>query len=92
MMVLKMESNILTFATVHLLLKALKWNLSRQPAKDLILDLSDVAEVDSAGIALLIELKRWFLLTYQQKLLFRCSHQILQLLQFYELNDLLDMT
>ncbi|NDH09049.1 MAG: STAS domain-containing protein [Gammaproteobacteria bacterium] len=91
MTVVKIDTKILTYDTVNLVLKTLKCDLSKQPTKDLVLDLSDVSNFDSAGVALLVELKRLSLVKFKKNLLFRFSNQILQLVTFYELNDLLEL-
>jgi ABC-type transporter Mla MlaB component len=90
MSVIKIEYKNLTYDTVNLALKTLKCDLSKQPTKDVILDLSEVIFFDSAGVALLVELKRMSLLKLKKNLCFRFSNQVLQLVMFYELNDLLE--
>lgn len=90
MNLLKIETKSLSYATVNLVLKTLKCDFSKQPTRALTLDLSDVSFIDSSGIALLVELKRLSLLKFKKNLTFRFSHQVLQLVAFYELNDLLE--
>jgi len=90
MNVLKIETKSLSYATVNLVLKTLKCDLSKQSTGALILDLSDVSFIDSSGVALLVELKRLSLVKFKKNFTFRFSHQVLQLVAFYELNDLLE--
>lgn len=90
MNIVKIENKKLTFDTVNLVLKTLKCELSKQLTKDIILDLTDVAFFDSSGVGLLVELKRLSLLKFKKNLSFRFSSQVLQLVTFYELNDLLE--
>lgn len=88
---LKIKTKKLTYDTVNLVLKTLKCDLYKQKTKDLILDLTDISNFDSAGVALLVELKRLSLIKFKKNLLFRFSDQIMQLVTFYELNDLLEL-
>jgi len=90
MNLLKIETKNLSYATVNLVLKTLKCDLSKHSTGALILDLSDVSFIDSSGVALLVELKRLSLVKFKKNLTFRFSHQVLQLVAFYELNDLLE--
>jgi ABC-type transporter Mla MlaB component len=90
MSVIKIESKNLTYDTVNQLIKTLKCELSKQMSGTLILDLSEVSFIDSAGIALIIELKRLALVKFKKNLFFRFSSQVLKLVTFYELNDLLE--
>lgn len=90
MNLLKIETKSLSYTTVNLVLKTLKCDFSKQQTRAITLDLSDVSFIDSSGISLLVELKRLSLLKFKKNLTFRFSHQVLQLVAFYELNDLLE--
>lgn len=80
----------LTFETVNGALKsALHWIL-HQKSKQLTLDLSNIVFIDSAGVALLVELKRLTHVEYKKNLVLKFSNQIMQMIQFYELEGLLE--
>ncbi|HBB52547.1 MAG TPA: hypothetical protein DCZ80_01425, partial [Legionellales bacterium] len=75
----------LTFETVNKALKiATKW-IAMQKSKHLTLDLSNIAFIDSAGVAMLVELKRLTHVEYKKNLVLKFSNQIMQMIQFYEL-------
>jgi len=80
----------LTFETVNKALKiATKW-IAMQKSKHLTLDLSNIAFIDSAGVAMLVELKRLTHVEYKKNLVLKFSNQIMQMIQFYELEGLLE--
>lgn len=80
----------LTFETVNKALKvATKW-IAVQKSKHLTLDLSNIAFIDSAGVAMLVELKRLTHVEYKKNLVLKFSNQIMQMIQFYELEGLLE--
>jgi anti-anti-sigma factor len=80
----------LTFETVNKALKtATNW-IAEQKSKHLTLDLSNIAFIDSAGVAMLVELKRLTHVEYKKNLVLKFSNQIMQMIQFYELEGLLE--
>lgn len=70
--------------------KSKAWIL-QHPALDLVLDFSLVQFIDSAGIAMLVELRKLAQLQYQKILVLNISPVIQQMIAFYDLENLLDV-
>jgi ABC-type transporter Mla MlaB component len=87
---LQLNEKKLTFDNVNQALKkALVWILA-QKSNYLSIDLSNISFIDSAGVAMLVELKRITHVEYQKNLVLKFSNQIVQMIEFYELEGLLE--
>ncbi len=79
----------LTFYTVNGLLKDLQAMMLGNSATAVVLDLQSVTACDSAGLALLIELKRWCAKQKKTLQLVSMPHSIKMLARFCGVDDLL---
>ena len=79
----------LSFDNVKLEFKELKKWIKQQTTKDLTLDLSLVEYIDSAGIAMLIELRKIAQFKYHKSIKMKISPIILDMLGFYDVEQLL---
>lgn len=80
----------LTFDNAYSVLKSVKKWLYQQNSKQIVLDLSRIDYIDSAGVAILVELKRLTHVNLKKNLILKCSDQIMQMIGFYELDGLLE--
>ena len=85
-----MEATDLTFSTVPAALKRIFSWISSQKNNNLVIDLSKVACIDSAGVAMLVELRRLTYTKYKKNIAFKVSSQMKQLIGFYELDGFLE--
>lgn len=80
----------LTFDNAYCVYKLImKW-LFQQKTSQISLDLSKIDYIDSAGVAILVELKRITHVDLKKNLILKCSDQIMQMIGFYELDCLLE--
>lgn len=80
----------LTFDNAYKALKLIKKWLYLQKNSQISLDLSRIDYIDSAGVAILVELKRITHVNLKKNLILKCSDQIMQMIGFYELEGLLE--
>jgi len=66
-----------------------KW-LGLQKDKNIILDFTNISYIDSAGVAMLVELKRYVHFELKKNLNFKISDQVMQMVKFYDLDGLLN--
>lgn len=85
-----METSDLTFSTVPAVLKRIFSWISSQKNNNLVIDLSNITSIDSAGVAMLVELRRLTYTKYKKNLAFKVSSQMKQLIGFYELEGFLE--
>lgn len=85
-----METSDLTFSTVPAVLKRIFSWISSQKNNNLVIDLTNITSIDSAGVALLVELRRLTYTMYKKNLAFKVSSQMKQLIGFYELDGFLE--
>jgi len=81
--------NQLTFNTVNDHLTQLHMALSAKPASFVVLDLQGITACDSAGLALLIEMKRWCKKQEKSLQIVDIPADVVVLAQFCGVEDLL---
>jgi anti-anti-sigma factor len=86
------DSKKLTFDSVSNELKSVKHWITNQKTRHLSLNLTNIQYIDSAGVAMLVELKRFTHVDLKKNLILKISDQIRQMIQFYELEGLLENT
>ena len=84
------QSRDLSFDNVSSHFAEMQQWLSRQQEKELVIDYSLVKYIDSAGIAMLIELKKIAEIQAEKKVSLMTSSAIKQLMAFYSVEKLLD--
>ena len=84
------QQKSLTFDNVSKDLKDVSKWLLKQKSRQLTLNLSNIHYIDSAGVAMLVELKRLTHVDLKKNLVLKFSEQIMQMIQFYELEGLLE--
>jgi len=70
--------------------KTKSWILQHS-AQELVLDFSLVQFIDSAGIAMLVELRKLAEFQYHKNLVLNISPAVQQMIMFYDLENLLDV-
>jgi anti-anti-sigma factor len=65
--------------------------IKHQAETELVLDFSLVQFIDSAGVAMLVELRKLAEFKYKKSLILNISPAIQRMLEFYELEHLLDV-
>jgi anti-anti-sigma regulatory factor len=84
-----LQQKSLNFDNVRQEFKELKKWLSTQKTNDLALDLSLIEYIDSAGIAMLIELRKIAQFKYHKSIQMKISPIIHEMLMFYDVEQLL---
>jgi len=80
----------LNFENVGTIFLKLKSWLSRQECQELTLDFSLIEYIDSAGVAMLVELRKIAQKYYNKNLILKLSPKIQQMIKFYEVEMLLE--
>ena len=83
-----LQQKSLSFDNVKQEFKELKKWISEQKVTDLALDLSLVEYIDSAGIAMLIELRKIAQFKYHKSIQMKISPIIHEMLTFYDVDQL----
>jgi anti-anti-sigma factor len=83
-----LQQKSLSFENVKQEFKELKKWIAEQKVADLILDLSLVEYIDSAGIAMLIELRKIAQFKYHKSIQMKISPIIHEMLTFYDVEQL----
>jgi len=83
--------NKLNFDNVSSVFSHLKNWMSAEKNHKLIMDFSLIEYIDSAGVAMLIELHNIAQKSYNKSLIFKFTPKIEELLKFYEVETLLEV-
>lgn len=81
----------LSFDNVNMLFARMKNWISSEKNHKLILDFSLIEYIDSAGVAMLIELHNIAQKNYNKSLIFKVTPKIEEMLKFYEVETLLEV-
>jgi anti-anti-sigma factor len=82
-------SENLTYDTVQRIYRdVMKW-VQQHQEDNLLLDCQNVAFTDSAGVAMLVELKRATKSVYRKQLMMRVSQPIAQMISFYDVEKII---
>lgn len=81
----------LSFDNVNEVLKQVNHWLKQQKEPVCHLDLSIIEYIDSAGVAMLVELRKLAQIRYKKSIQIKVSPVIRKMLKFYEVENLLDV-
>ena len=84
------ESKSLSFANVNAVMRRVTHWIANQTDKDMILDFSKVEYIDSAGVAMLVQLHKLSQTRYNKTVNMNISPIIQQMLKFYEIDKFLE--
>jgi anti-anti-sigma factor len=87
---LHIKKSDLCFDNVYQIYNEIKQWMSKHSEKELVIDCCLVKYVDSAGVAMLVDLKKLARLQYKKTVNFNISPPIKQLLSFYSVENFLD--
>jgi len=84
------ESKSLSFENVNSVMRRVTHWIANQTDKDMILDFSKVEYIDSAGVAMLVQLHKLSQTRYNKTVNMNISPIIQQMLKFYEIDKFLE--
>ncbi len=84
------ESKSLSFENVNTVMRRVTHWISNQTDKEMILDFSKVEYIDSAGVAMLVQLHKLSQTRYNKTINMNISPIIQQMLKFYEIDKFLE--
>ena len=84
------ESKSLSFENVNAVMRRVTHWMANQTDKDMILDFSKVEYIDSAGVAMLVQLHKLSQKSYNKTVNMNISPIIQQMLKFYEIDKFLE--
>ena len=84
------ESKSLSFENVNDVMRRVTHWIANQTDKDMILDFSKVEYIDSAGVAMLVQLHKLSQTRYNKTINMNISPIIQQMLKFYEIDKFLE--
>ena len=84
------ESKSLSFENVNAVMRRVTHWIENQTDKDMILDFSKVEYIDSAGVAMLVQLHKLSQTRYNKIVNMNISPIIQQMLKFYEIDKFLE--
>ena len=84
------ESKSLSFENVNAVMRRVTHWIANQTDKDMILDFSKVEYIDSAGVAMLVQLHKLSQTRYNKTVNMNISPIIQQMLKFYEIDKFLE--
>ena len=84
------ESKFLSFENVNAVMRRVTHWIANQTDKDMILDFSKVEYIDSAGVAMLVQLHKLSQTRYNKTVNMNISPIIQQMLKFYEIDKFLE--
>jgi len=84
------ESKSLSFENVNTVMRRVTHWIANQTDKEMILDFSKVEYIDSAGVAMLVQLHKLSQTRYNKTINMNISPIIQQMLKFYEIDKFLE--
>jgi len=84
------ESKSLSFENVNAVMRRVTHWIANQTDKEMILDFSKVEYIDSAGVAMLVQLHKLSQTRYNKTVNMNISPIIQQMLKFYEIDKFLE--
>ena len=84
------ESKSLSFENVNAVMRRVTHWMANQTDKDMILDFSKVEYIDSAGVAMLVQLHKLSQTRYNKTVNMNISPIIQQMLKFYEIDKFME--
>ena len=84
------ESKSLSFENVNTVMRRVTHWIANQTDKEMILDFSKVEYIDSAGVAMLVQLHKLSQTRYNKTVNMNISPIIQQMLKFYEIDKFLE--
>ena len=84
------ESKSLSFENVNAVMRRVTHWIANQTDKEMILDFSKVEYIDSAGVAMLVQLHKLSQTRYNKTMNMNISPIIQQMLKFYEIDKFLE--
>lgn len=84
------ESHSLSFENVNAVMRTVTRWIANQTDKNLTVDFSKVEYIDSAGVAMLVQLHKLSQTRYNKKVNMNISPIIQQMMKFYEIDKFLE--
>ena len=84
------ESKSLSFENVNAVMRRVTHWIANQTDKEMILDFSNVEYIDSAGVAMLVQLHKLSQTRYNKTVNMNISPIIQQMLKFYEIDKFME--